>query len=129
MNVKRIKKTLSEPADMPGSGSPNFGRGKTDWHALSEMSDEEVDQRALGDPDNPPSTPEQLRRMKRISFAKRVRLNLGLSQVEFADRYGIPVGTLRDWEQHRSEPDQAALSYLKAINAEPEIVAKALESA
>jgi len=28
------------------------------------------------------------------------------------------VGTLRDWEQHQTEPDRAALSYLKVIEAD-----------
>jgi hypothetical protein len=47
-------------------------------------------------------------------------------QEEFAARYHIPLGTLRDWEQHRSEPDQAARAFLKVIAKEPDIVARAL---
>jgi putative transcriptional regulator len=45
--------------------------------------------------------------MVRITLVKRLRIELGLSQVEFAERFHIPVGTLRDWEQRRYEPDQA----------------------
>ena len=51
---------------------------------------------------------------------------LGLSQAEFAERFQIPIGTLRDWEQHRTEPDQAALSYLKVIEADADFVARAV---
>jgi Domain of unknown function (DUF5615) len=43
--------------------------------------------------------------------------------------FGIPIGTLRDWEQHRAEPDQAARSYLAVIAADPGAVRKALEVA
>jgi hypothetical protein len=45
-----------------------------------------------------------------------------------AARYHIPIGTLRDWEQGRVEPDQAARAYLTVIAREPEAVRKALSS-
>jgi putative transcriptional regulator len=50
---------------------------------------------------------------------KVVRQALGLSQEEFAERFKIPVGTLRDWEQGRVEPDQAARAYLMVIARNP----------
>ena len=52
---------------------------------------------------------------------------LGLTQEEFAARYRIPLGTLRDWEQGRSEPDQPARAYLTVIASDPEGVRQALE--
>ena len=79
------------------------------------------------DPDNPPRTEAQLAGMKRISPAKALRFRLGLSQQEFAARYQIPIGTLRDWEQRRSEPDAPARAYLKVIAADPEGVAEKLK--
>ena len=98
-----------------------------DWDP--PMTEAEVLQAALSDPDAQPSTSEQLARMRRVSYAGHVRFKLGLSQAEFSRRFGIPVGTLRDWEQHRSTPDQAALSYLKVIASNPEAVVTALEAA
>ena len=91
------------------------------------MTDEEILIAALSDPDAQPLTEAQLARMRRISYAKHVRFKLGLSQEEFARRFGIPIGTLRDWEQHRTKPDQAAESYLKVIAANPKAVAKVLQ--
>ena len=79
------------------------------------------------DPENPPLTDAQLAGMKRISPAKHLRFRLGLSQQEFAARYQIPIGTLRDWEQHRSEPDAPARAYLQVIAADPQGVAEKLE--
>jgi putative transcriptional regulator len=93
------------------------------------MTFEEIEIAARSDPDAQPLTEEQLSRMRRISFAKHVRFKLGLTQEEFARRYGIPLGTLRDWEQHRTEPDQAAASYLRVIAAEPDRVARAIDAA
>jgi putative transcriptional regulator len=78
------------------------------------------------DPENPPSTEEQLKRMRRVSLAKHLRFKLGLSQAAFAERYQIPIGTLRDWEQHRSEPDAPAKALLKLIAADPEGAAEKL---
>jgi putative transcriptional regulator len=61
-----------------------------------------------------------------IPRVKTVRRALGLTQEEFAARYGIPVGTLRDWEQGRTEPDQPARAYIRVIASNPEWVAIAL---
>jgi putative transcriptional regulator len=101
---------------------------KPDWSRLDAMSEGEVLAAARADPDAPPSTPEQLKRMRRISPAKHLRWKLGLSQAEFAERFHIPLGTLRDWEQHRTEPDRAARAYLKVIAADAGFVERALAS-
>ena len=60
------------------------------------------------------------------SIARTVRKRLGLSQAEFAARFHLPVGTLRDWEQNRRQPDAPALAYLRVIAREPDRVAMAL---
>jgi DNA-binding transcriptional regulator YiaG len=44
-----------------------------------------------------------------------IRRELGLTQEEFAGRVGLPVGTIRDWEQHRRQPDDAARVLLQII--------------
>ncbi len=95
-----------------------------DWEP--PMSDEEIEVAALSDPDAQPLTDTELKQMRRVSFAKHVRWKLGLSQREFAERFDIPVGTLQDWEQHRSEPDAASTAYLRVIAAEPGTVRQAL---
>lgn len=95
--------------------------GDTDWARIEAMTDEEAEANALVDPDNFPAE-------KSIPSARSrvIRTRLGLTQEEFSARYHIPLGTLRDWEQHRTEPDQAARAYLKVIAKEPDLVARAL---
>jgi putative transcriptional regulator len=78
------------------------------------------------DPDNRPLSAADLKRMKRTPRVKIIRRALGLSQEEFSERYQIPIGTLRDWEQGRSVPDQPARAYLKVIARAPEAARKAL---
>jgi putative transcriptional regulator len=65
--------------------------------------------------------------LKRVPQVKVMRRALGLTQEEFSARFRIPLGTLRDWEQGKSEPDQAARAYLTVIARDPEAVQKALE--
>jgi putative transcriptional regulator len=72
-------------------------------------------------------TPEQRRTAKRVPRTKTLRRALSLTQEEFAERYHIPLGTLRDWEQGRCEPDQPARAYLTVIARDPEGVRRALE--
>jgi putative transcriptional regulator len=101
-------------------------RTATDWTRFDAMTDEGVLAAALSDTDAQPLTRRQLARMKRVSPVKRLRWTLGLSQAEFAERFHILLGTVRDWEQRRTEPDQAALSYLKVIEAEADFVTRAV---
>lgn len=81
------------------------------------------------DPDAKPLTEGDLLRMKRVPRVKIIREALGLTQEEFAGRFHIPIGTLRDWEQDRKMPDQTARAYLTVVAHEPEIVRRALEFA
>ena len=80
------------------------------------------------DPDARPFTPEELAKARRVPRVRTLRRALGLTQEEFAARYRIPLGTLRDWEQGRSEPDQPVRAYLTVIAHDPEGMRKALTS-
>jgi putative transcriptional regulator len=107
--------------------TPEKRREEADaWARLDAMTEEEKHTAALSDPDAQPQTPERVARMKRTPQAKIVRRALGLSQEEFAAHYRIPIGTLRDWEQGRSEPDAPGRAYLWVIAKEPEMVREAL---
>ena len=99
---------------------------KPDWCRLDAMSDQERHAAALSDPDAQPLTPEDFKRMKRTPQVRIIRRALGLSQEEFSARFHIPLGTLRDWEQGRKDPDTAARAYLRVIGHNPAAVTEAL---
>jgi putative transcriptional regulator len=101
---------------------------KHDWSRLDAMTAAQKHAAALSDPDNRPLTDADMKRMKRTSRAKIIRRALGLSQEDFAVRYHISLGTLRDWERGRAEPDQAARAYLTVIAREPDVVCNALKA-
>jgi putative transcriptional regulator len=99
------------------------------WARLRSKTNDQVLAEARADPTALPAEdrkPDSLGPVGRISLAKRTRWSLHMSQVEFAKTFRIPLGTLRDWEQHRRDPDQAAQAYLEVIAREPEAVRRAL---
>jgi putative transcriptional regulator len=57
---------------------------------------------------------------------REIRDRLGLTQVAFADRYGLNIHTLRQWEQGLREPEAPTRVYLQVIDRAPVAVAKAL---
>ncbi|HLY47492.1 MAG TPA: helix-turn-helix domain-containing protein [Stellaceae bacterium] len=95
---------------------------------MRPMTPDEISEAAHADPDARPMTPDQMTRARRVPRIKTLRRALGLTQEEFAARYRVPLGTLRDWEQGRSEPDQPARAYLTVIAHDPEGVRRALQS-
>lgn len=60
-------------------------------------------------------------------MVKGLRTGLKLSQAEFSSKYAISIGTLRDWENGRRQPDGAALAFLRVISYAPDTVAEALK--
>lgn len=50
---------------------------------------------------------------------KAIRAKTKLSQAKFADKLRVPVGTVRDWEQHRRSPDAPARTLLRMVDADP----------
>jgi putative transcriptional regulator len=85
-----------------------------------------IEKAARADRDARPLTAADFVHMKRTPQAKIIRRALELTQEEFALRYHIPLGTLRDWEQGRSEPDQPTRAYLTLIARDPEHVDRTL---
>lgn len=71
-------------------------------------------------------TVEAMDRAHRARLIRRTRTKLGLSQTEFASRFCVPVGTLRDWEQARATPPDFAVAYVRVISLHPDLVAKSV---
>jgi putative transcriptional regulator len=101
---------------------------KSDWRAFDGMSEEERHRAALSDADAPPATEAQLSRARRVPTVRALRQKLNLTQEEFAKRFHLPLGTVRDWEQGAHRPDRAAQVLLTVISRDPDAVARALES-
>ena len=58
---------------------------------------------------------------------RALRTMLKLTQQQFADRFHLPLGTVRDWELGAHRPDKAAQVLLTVIARDPDAVARALK--
>ncbi len=120
-------------AKMRGNGrlvriKPDGTEESLDAPPLAPLSAAEIEASAIRDPENPPLTGARPGQLLPVPRVKTLRRALALTQEEFAARYCIPLGTLRDWEQGRSEPDQPAKAYLTVIARDPEGVQRALHT-
>lgn len=101
----------------------------TDWGRFDAMTDQERHLAALSDPDSPPATAEQLARARRVPNVRALRRKLNLTQEQFAHRFQLSLGAVRDWEQGRNQPDHAARTLLRVIEFDPDVVQQALQQA
>lgn len=60
---------------------------------------------------------------------KSIRMKIGMTQEEFAGRFGFSINTLRHWEQGRRVPEGPTRAYLLVIDRNPKAVQKALRAA
>ena len=93
---------------------------RTDWSRIDATTEEEIAAQAAED------DAEGMR--DAAAYARRVRQKLGLSQRSFALRIGIPVDTVRNWEQGKRLPRGPARALLRIIDREPDAAMNALAS-
>ena len=60
---------------------------------------------------------------------RQIRLGMGLSQSQFAAKFGFPPSTLKNWEQGRARPDASTRVLLAVIAKHPEAVEDVLDRA
>jgi putative transcriptional regulator len=60
------------------------------------------------------------------AYTRRVRRRTGLTQAAFAARIGVPLDTVRNWEQGKRLPAGPAKALLKILDRAPEAALSAL---
>ena len=60
---------------------------------------------------------------------RAIRAKHGMTQEEFAARFGFSVGTLRQWEQGKRRPVGSTRAYLRVFGRAPEALREALRAA
>src|SRR5438552_3391151 len=63
------------------------------------------------------------------AYAKGERVRTKLTQAEFASRIGVPIETVRNWEQGKRTPRGPARALLKVIDKAPDVAFAVLSSA
>jgi putative transcriptional regulator len=107
---------------------------KVDWHRVAATTDREIAKQIAADPDTAPIfSARELNRAKRVvpppaaDDVRAIRRRLGLTQAEFAARYGFSLETIRNYEQGHRRPAGPARVLLKVIASEPDAVTRALQ--
>ena len=101
-----------------------------EFAARPRPSEEEIERQATEDDDA--WTDEDVKRAVIVYPApkpdevKTVRQHLGLTQAEFAYRFGFRLDTLQQYEQGRRVPSGPAATLLRVIAADPDAVTRAL---
>lgn len=96
---------------------------ETDWAAIDAMADEDIEAQVAANPDAGPIMTDEEWAAARV---RTIRRRLHLTQAQFAKQLRIPLGTVRDWEQARRQPDAPALALLRVLEREPEAALRAL---
>jgi putative transcriptional regulator len=106
------------------------GGGQVDWARVKSATDEDIEGMIAADAETAPdmAAGRNWRRVLKpqIPDVQAIRRKIGLSQSEFAARFGFSVRTIREWEQGRAVPDRPARILLRAIEKSPKIVARAV---
>lgn len=89
---------------------------------IAATTEEDIRRQMIEDGENPD---EELSESDIIS-PWYVRRRLGMSQKKFADTLGIPVGTLRNWEQNRVAMEPATIALMRILAREPKAALRAL---
>lgn len=104
---------------------------KVDWAAIAKTNDKEIDAQIAADLETAPIfTDWELAHARRVlpqptsSNVKTLRRRLGLSQAQFAARFGFSIETLRNYEQGHRHPTGPARVLLEVIAAEPDAVTR-----
>ena len=97
---------------------PNIDQAKID-----ATTEEDIRRHMIEDGEDPDEEPTGYRLVWPIAA---IRSRLGMTQSVFADALGVPVATLRNWEQGRTQPDPAAVALLRIVEREPEAAFRAL---
>jgi putative transcriptional regulator len=81
---------------------PDDAEEALDTPSLAPMSAAEIETAAARDHENPPLTEARAGQLRPVPRVRTLGRALALTQEEFAARYHIPLGTLRDWERRRA---------------------------
>ena len=119
--MKRVQVTLERDgslihADKEGRGSL---QGRIDRARVDRTTEAEIARQAAAD--------DAALRRDAAAYARRVRRKTGLTQAAFAARIGVPLDTVRNWEQGKRLPAGPAKALLRVLDRAPEAALTALD--
>ena len=99
-------------------GSERLLPPEVDWARIDATTEAEIAAQIADD--------DAEARRYAAAYVRRVRRKVGLSQVAFAKRIGVPVDRVRNWEQGKRAPQGPARALLHIIDRAREAALQAL---
>lgn len=114
---------MAEPVRMRLEQIKAAGGGRVDRAKLAATTEEDIRQHMLEDGEDPEAS---LPAYQALPNVQAIRERLSMSQEAFASTIGVPVATVRNWEQRRTGIAPAARTLLRILEREPEAALRAL---
>ena len=95
---------------------------KRDRSKIEATTEDDIRRHMIEDGENPNEALSD----KDVISPWYIRKRLGMSQRDFANTLGIPVATLRNWEQNRVAMESATMALMRILAREPEAALRAL---
>lgn len=119
--MSKVRATLKSDGTLRRTGRNGGGkiRGRIDATRVDATTEADVARHA--------ATDDTEAARDAAAYARRVRRRTGLTQAAFAARIGVPLDTVRNWEQGKRSPAGPARALLKVLDRAPETALAVLE--
>jgi putative transcriptional regulator len=97
---------------------PSVDKGK-----IAATTEADIRRQQIEDGENPDAPLPSFRPAPNV---RAIRTKLQMTQEAFATAIGVPVATVRNWEQARTSMDPAVRSLLLVVEREPDAALRAL---
>jgi putative transcriptional regulator len=116
----RVRATLRNDGSVirHEKGRAKAMKGRIDVRRVDATSEKEIARQAAAD--------DAALRRDAAAYTRRIRRRLGLTQSAFAARVGVPIDTVRNWEQGKRTPAGPAKALLRVLDKAPEAALAAL---
>jgi len=90
-----------------------------DWRKIDAMTDADIARQIASNPDAAPDMAPEI-------DVRAIRRAAGMTQAQFAAAYKFSLRTVQEWERGAKKPSGPARTLLRAIQADPEGLRKAI---
>ena len=101
-------------------------RPKVDRARIAATTEEDIRQHQAEDGEDSDAPLPPLPPLRPLPDVRAIRMRLGMTQEVLAKAIGVPVATVRNWEQARTSMDPAVRSLLRVVEREPDVALRAL---
>ncbi len=96
---------------------------EVDRAKIAATTDDDIRRHQIEDGEDPDAP---LPPFRSVPDARSIRMKLGMTRQAFADAIGVPVSTVREWEDSQASMSSAVRALLRIVEREPDAALRAL---